>query len=250
MTEELAATEGLAMVGFAWKDLERYETVKRAANRADRTPVVDPRTEYLKARFGENVYDEGASVFVERSGGMLYSPGDYTRSKHKAGTLAYSEWSTTDGVTDTTHLDDGTTAVDLRTNPEDYVLQLDYFRFKNLPDINPPSGSTYIRAQTEPFNDEMKISEDRMIHWLQRFGVNQENDHHPIQLHASGHASGIEIQKMINQIKPKILIPIQTNNPGAFENPSGEVIAPTTGKHITILQLFAIRSLSYSSHCD
>ena len=227
-------TDGLAMVGFAWKDLERYETVRLAAERAGRTPVFDPRLAYLAARLGTSVYDDGASVFVERSGDMLYSPGDYTRAKHKLGDLPVSEWDNSDGVTDTTHLERGTTATEIRRNPENYVLHLDYYRFKNLPDLDPPAGSTFVRAQTEPFNEGMELSEERLINWLEHFGINPDRGHEPIQIHASGHACGTEIQAMIDAIEPRVLVPIHTEAPGAFENEAGEVRTPEEGVPIDL----------------
>ncbi|MFW6117693.1 MAG: MBL fold metallo-hydrolase [Thermoproteota archaeon] len=87
LTEIIEEAEGLVMVAFAWKDLERYETVKEAALSAGRVPVFDPRLAYLEAQLGDSVYQEGGRVFLERSSSMLYSPGDYTRSKHKAGEI-------------------------------------------------------------------------------------------------------------------------------------------------------------------
>lgn len=234
LTDVIAETEGLVMVGFSWKDLERYETVRTAAHRAGRIPVFDPRLAYLNARLGGSIYDDDARAFVERTDSMLYSPGDYTRSKHKAGELPISEWDANDGVVDTVHLDEGVTATDIRDSPHRYVLQLDYYRFQNLVDLAPLSGSRYVRAQTEPFNTEMELSADRLTNWLRQFGINEANDYEPIQIHASGHASGPELQEMINKIKPKTLIPIHTEHPELFENPSGTIVDPTLGKAITI----------------
>lgn len=58
----------------------------------------------------------------------------------------------------------------------------------------------YVRAQTEPFNDEMKLSEGRLTKWLKQFGINAAHYHEPIQIHASGHATGFEILEMIKKI--------------------------------------------------
>jgi ribonuclease J len=234
LTSAIDDAEGLAMVGFSWKDLERYETVRQAAHRKDRTPVFDPRCAYLKARLGESIYDEGARAFVERSGSMLYSPGDYTRGKHKAGEMPISEWDSRGGVTDTKHLDEGVTAVDINRNPSEYVLHLDYYRFQNLIDLDVPEGSVYVRAQTEPFNDEMELSEDRLTNWLECFGINADRDHEPIQIHASGHAAGPEIREMIDKIEPRTLVPIHTEHPEAFENPHGDIVEPSIGSEFSV----------------
>jgi ribonuclease J len=130
---------------------------------------------------------------------------------------------------DTTHLIKGKKASDIQKNPDKYVLHLDYFRFKNLLDINPPRDSVYVRAQCEPFDDEMKLSEQRMINWLRRFGINENNNFKPYQIHASGHASGKELQEFIDNIKPRKLIPIHTEKPELFSNKTGEVIKPALG---------------------
>ncbi|MFW5907580.1 MAG: MBL fold metallo-hydrolase [Candidatus Natronoplasma sp.] len=232
LADTFSDVDGLAMVGFAWKDLERYETVKRAAEEVGRTPVFDPRLAYLKARLDKSIYKEGAKAFVERTENMLYSPGDYTRVKHKVGEIPVSEWSSRADVKDTKHLNNGVTAVDIREDPGDYVLQLDYYRFKNLIDLDPPEGSIYVRAQAEPFNPEMELSEGRLINWLQHFGINEDNGNEPIQIHASGHACGPELQELIDAIKPKKLIPIHTEHPEEFENDSGEVRSPRKAEAI------------------
>ena len=216
LAEKFEETSGLVIVAFAWKDLERYETVKKAALSTDRIPVFDPRLAYLKARLGKSVYQEGAKVFLERSNSMLYSPGDYVRSKHKAGEISVSEWSSKSGVKDTVHLKEGVAATELRENGSEYVLHLDYYRFKNLVEINPPKGTVFIRAHAEPFNPEMELSSKRLKNWLKHFKINPNMDYEPVTIHASGHASGPEILEMIQKIKPKQLFPIHTKSPQLF----------------------------------
>ncbi len=111
---------------------------------------------------------------------------------------------------------------------------MDYFRFKNLLDIDPPNDSVYVRAQCEPFNPRMDLSETRMINWLKHFGINERNDFEPYQIHASGHASGIELQEFIRNIKPEKLVPIHTTKPKLFYNEAGDVINPELQSKITI----------------
>lgn len=224
------SADGLVIVAFAWKDLERYETLREVADAVDRQLVVDPRLAYLKARLGESIYAEGVRAFVERSDSMTYSPADYTRSKHKAGEIPIDDWDSDEGVTDTTHLHNGVKVPEINDSPSHFILQLDYYRFKNLVDLELPDGSIFIRAQTEPFNEEMELSEERLINWLRHFGLNSENDHEPYQTHASGHAAGVDIQRMINQIEPKTLIPIHTEYPRAFDNPAGDNIELAEGE--------------------
>jgi len=184
----------------------------------------------LLARIGRNAYDEGARVFLERCGSMLYSPGDYSNSKHKVGDMPLSEWSSKPNVVvDTKHLENGISALELSENPSSYVLHLDYFRFKNILDFALPEGSVFVRAQCEPFNPKMELSQKRMIRWLKHFKINADNEYRPYQIHASGHASGPEIQEMIDKIKPKLLVPVHTQHPEMFRNPAGNIHMPEKG---------------------
>ncbi len=229
LTDYAADTAGLVLVAFAWKDLERYETLLEVADAVDRQLVVDPRLAALRAQLGGSIYDDGAKAFVERSGSMLYSPTDYVRTKHKAGEQL--DW---ENEPDVTHLENGVTAAELNDAPHRYIVQLDYYRFKNLVDFELPEGSVFIRAQTEPFNTEMELSDQRLQNWLEHFGLNAENDHEPYQTHASGHAAGVDLLDLIDKLQPRTLVPIHTEHPDAFENEHGDIVEPTVGEPITI----------------
>ncbi len=92
----------------------------------------------------------------------------------------------------------------------------------------------FVRAQCEPFNPKMELSQERMERWLKHFNINAKNDWKPYQIHASGHASGPEIQEMINKIKPKLLVPVHTEKPELFRNPAGEVHSPKKGVEVSV----------------
>ena len=236
LTKIFSEAEGLVMVGFTWKDIDRYETVRDAAIKSGRIPVFDPRLAYLLARIGRNIYDENATVFLERCGCMLYSAGDYSNSKHKVGDMPLSMWSSKrDNIfVDTKHLDKGVSAIELNKDPSNYVLHLDYFRFKNILDFELPKGSNFVRAQCEPFNPKMELSAKRLTRWLKFFDINAQNEYKPYQIHASGHASGPEIQEMIDKIKPKMLVPVHTTHPELFKNSAGVVFSPELGVEKTV----------------
>ena len=227
-------TESLVIVGFAWRDLERYETVRKAAQQTGRTPIFDARVAYLLARLGKDIYAEGGGVFLERTGSLLYSPSDYMNVKHDLGPMDKKEWDTKEKIVDTTHLTKGTKASDIQKTPDKYLLHLDYYRFKNLLDLNPPEGSIYVRAQCEPFDPEMELSEKRMVNWLRHFKINQKNNFRPYQIHASGHASGKELLEFIENIKPKNLIPVHTEKPQLFRNKTRKVTRPNPGTTIRV----------------
>ncbi|MFP4050943.1 MAG: MBL fold metallo-hydrolase RNA specificity domain-containing protein [Thermoplasmata archaeon] len=213
-------TEGAVFVGFSWKDLTRYETVLRAAKETGRTFVISPKTAYL-CKHLEGICTnqikgperkDSVKVYLSRKRNMLYSPADYKCNKYTAGYKA--DWD--DGI-DLTHLENGIKAPEISKNPEKYIVFMDFYHIKELLDLDEMSDSIYIRAKSEPFNEEMKLSENRLINWLEKFKINQENDNRPYQIHASGHASGPEIADMIEKIDPKTVIPVHTERPDVFE---------------------------------
>ena len=100
---------------------------------------------------------------------------------------------------------------DIRDNQKDFVFYCNFFQLKELIDVRPNKGSSYIRSLVEPFNEDMELDEKRVNNWMNHFGLSPMH-----QIHASGHAPGTEIGRMIRGIKPKKLIPVHTEHPKEF----------------------------------
>ncbi len=217
--EEVIESSGVVYVGFSWKDLTRYETIKSVAEETGRTFLISPKTAYLlkkiskaTSRFVDIEKEKNVDVYIPRKGSLIFSKGDYTRSKVFAG---YSvDWK--EDRLDHTHLENGLNAYDVSSEPEEYIVFMDFYDLVELIDIGDVPGSIYIRAQSEPFNQEMELDEERLINWLRKFRINDEQQNRPIQIHASGHACGPEIIDMIKYISPKYVIPVHTEKPEYF----------------------------------
>ena len=78
-------------------------------------------------------------------------------------------------------------------------------------DVRPSDGSSYIRSSTEPFDQEMRLDEKRVIGWLKHFGLvtSQKQWNHT---HVSGHGDGTQIKEVIDGAKSKKVVPIHTVN--------------------------------------
>ncbi len=239
----VSRTGGLAMVGFAWKDVTRYKTMKHVAERTGRTLVISAKLAFLLNRLRDreelditSVADEKAvKVYVERKGGMLYSKADYVNSKYDIGYGVQWDKKDPDSI-DVEHLENGVRAYQIGEAPSRYLVHLDYYDFNELLDLKPPPGSTYIRASSEPFNDEMRLDEARLKRWLEHFDINAPT-HEPCYVHASGHASGTEIAQLIHDINPKVVFPVHTEHPDAFRDivPKGtKVVTPRTGEQYKV----------------
>ncbi|HID74223.1 MAG TPA: MBL fold metallo-hydrolase [Thermoplasmata archaeon] len=238
LRERFERVWGLVLIDFSWKDTTRFETVRDAAAHAGRTLVINARLAYLLHRLrmdpGTNV-----KVFLKRRDSCLYSPSDYTRAKHEYGPS--TDW---DEAIDSTHYDDGLVAEQIRADPGRYVLMLSYYDLGQLFDFADAEGqipgSLFIKAQCEPFSDEMEIDEERLINWLDMFGVGYFLGKTPLpdgctnpqcsrlhqrveRSHVSGHASRPELLELISLLGPKVVIPVHTESPEAFLDIASEL---------------------------
>jgi ribonuclease J len=102
------------------------------------------------------------------------------------------------------------TAADITKNPSKYMIILNFWYFSDLIDLKPKNG-LYIHSLSEPFNEEMEISYDRMKNWLAHFDIEF------FQSHCSGHINGDDLKELITTVHPKKLYPIHTEHPGLFQ---------------------------------
>jgi len=256
IAEEIAETNGLVFVDFSWKDTTRYDTISKAAESCGRTFVINARLAYVLNKLGLTPLPDYVKVFLKRKGSCLYSPADYSQHKHEYGYSVDREtW-----TTDSSHYDHGLVAEEIKSNPGKYVLMLSYYDLGQLFDLADENGkiqgSRYIRAQCEPFCDEMELDEERFINWLDAFGIGYRLGETPLpfgcsnpecsklkrridRAHVSGHASRPELQELISKISPMTLIPVHTERPAVFGElvraigKDIEVIIPELGKTYT-----------------
>ena len=234
ITKEIAETDGLVLVDFSWKDTTRYETITKAAKSCARTFVINARLAYLLNKLGQTPLPETVKVFLKRKASCIYSPNDYSAQyKHEYGfSIDKDTW-----TEDSSHYDNGLVADEIKSNPSGYVLMLSYYDLGQLFDLADENGnipgSRYIRAQCEPFSDEMELDEERFINWLDAFGIEYELGETPVpdgcsnpnctklrkrivRSHVSGHASRPELKELIVKLNPELLFPVHTERPDIF----------------------------------
>jgi len=99
----------------------------------------------------------------------------------------------------------------------------------NLFKLKPLPGSLYIFSTSEPATEEEEFNLEREVNTAQLLGLLFYH------VHASGHASPLDLMEMVRQIKPKKLIPIHTEVPNAFVkifSECSDVVIPQKGKAI------------------
>ncbi|MHA2295339.1 MAG: MBL fold metallo-hydrolase [Candidatus Hodarchaeales archaeon] len=217
----LKKTKGLAIINFPSRDVDRLISLHQSAKNTDRQLLVN----FAQANLLENlsmsdsaeypvIEDEGIAIYAEpKSWFLINKKNPLTEIEHKIERKDYEE-ETKDQI-----LKDYTTwerkllekeecvvkTAEIRKNSSKYLLYCPYFVFEHLIDIKPDSGS-FLWSKTIPFTEEMEMDKVRLDRWSQHFGLKRYS------LHASGHASGLDLQRMINTIKPKKLIPIHTEH--------------------------------------
>jgi ribonuclease J len=226
--------EGLIVVETSAADVDRIRTIGEVAHKIGRELLLDPRQAYLvyeleKSKLVSNLPNPSNSfVLMDRRklGKRFKLPTD--SEDKEAGKKGRDHWQQ--------ELFEMSEEVywgpegreEIRKSADNFLLctsnatlrlvELGYER---------PFGSSFILSKSEPFNEEMAISFDKLLHWLGLLGIEEY-----YQIHVSGHASKEEIGELIERVKPKKLFPVHTDHPGLFKEiyPKDKIIEPTKGK--------------------
>lgn len=213
-TQIIRETHGLAVVNFPSRDLARLKTFQDIAKKTGRKLVLSFKQAYILEQFSEiggnypGLDDPQLCFFANRKSWGLIGRDDYPDNIREQD---YRTW-------EREYLNRKNTVNyrDLKNHQDEYMFYCNYFQLNELIDIEPSPGSRYIRSITEPFNEEMWLNLERAKNWLNLYKLDlyglDEND----QIHASGHASGPEIFKMLEHIKPKTIYPVHTETPKTF----------------------------------
>lgn len=147
---------------------------------------------------------------------------------------------------------------DVRNHPGDYILAFSLGDMVDLLDLQflmgKRPGGVYIFSNSGAYDDEQSVDLLRLWEWAQHLeltmvGLRLEGGGPPlggppprvsteVGYHASGHASASDLLEFVEAVRPKVLIPIHTENPGWWaEHLHGSEITiklPQTGQPVTI----------------
>jgi len=204
--------DNLVVADFAYKDLDRFMTFYSVAKENDRKIVISKRHAYLLEELQSvpalrkgvpPIDDENILIYVDRKDTGRFEKSDYDTWERKyldMSNAAKPDW--------------------IHENQGKVVVCLTFFDMNELIDIAPNLGSIYVHSTSEPHNEEQIIDEQRLNNWIDFFRLPKYH------FHCSGHASGMEIQKIIQTINPKELIPIHTEQPEFFKKMHDNVKMP------------------------
>jgi len=221
LTQVIARANGLVFVEHPTRDLDRVTTICEAAKTNNREFVVPLKLAYL-------IEAMGALAPFSLNDVKILVP------KKSWGLIAKEEidWSLVEQDYETWERDyikreNAITCTELQRNPEHYVVSMSLWEINQLTDIK-PKAAIWIKSSCEPFSDEMELDEERKRNWLAHFGITE------YAAHASGHASGPEMNAMITAINPDRVYPVHTEHPEVFKEFFNNVALVEQGKRYMI----------------
>ncbi len=214
-------TKGLVIADFTARNIERLRTFRDIAKARGRQLVITTKDAYTLERMhviDPNIPtpgDDGIAILKEPQGNTPSWEKDVCE-KHETCFVQAKE---------------------IRKSPGSYVLCLSYWDISNLIDIE-PEGGTYIYSASEAYNEEQEIDAERLCNWLDHFGLKRVGGLPGAEkgpYHASGHADGPALEKVIEEIGAKKIMPVHTEHPEWFEERWGDrLIMMKEGVSVTV----------------
>ena len=195
LTAVISQTKGLVITGFAPADVDRMNTFHRVAKATDRILVLTARQAFLVDELVEKGLFRGFDL-ASRNVRIFRKEKKTTAQFEKRLAEKYG-----DGVVD---------AEGVKAMQSEAILVASLTDMLALPAIDPMPGSVYVLSSSEPINEEMEISFEKLMGWLTRYGL-------PLfQVHASGHATAHDLRMAVETIRPRKVFLVHTANPGLY----------------------------------
>src|SRR5574341_1325693 len=210
----VSSTDRLVLVDFNFKDVDRLRTFYNIAKENERKFVVKLSDAYFLKWLSKDpklnvpdVDDESIVIYMPKKGSGTYSDSDY-KGKEEQCVGRNNAW----------------TAEQIAVKESKVLCAIGFFSFTALIDIRPDPGAVYIHSASEPYNEEQVIDKKRIDNWIDHFGMNK------FQSHCSGHARGRDLIEAVTEINAKMLFPIHTEYPDAYNGTVSKLTIVEEGK--------------------
>ncbi len=188
-------SEGIVLANFASTDIDRINSFYRIAKKNGRCLAVSLKQAYLLEALRE---DKGLRIPNLNDEQMLiFRKSKKTRSKWETEIMEkYAE--KVKG------------AFEVSKQQCNLILALSFYDLEELVAIQPEPGSCYILSASEPFNEEMEIDFERLVNWLDHYGLPQYH------VHVSGHIMPLQLKSFLKEIGASKIFPVHTENAELF----------------------------------
>jgi len=186
-------TSGLVLADFARADVDRFKSFYGAAKQNGRFLAITLRQAYLLNKLSmdphldaPNPRDKNLLIF-QKAKKRYYA---WEREVLKSGKVVDSS--------------------EIAEMQDKVVLVASFYDLEELIEIKPVPESCYILSASEPVNEEMEIDFNKLINWLEHYGLPQ------YCAHISGHIMPLQLKEALKTIKPKRIFPIHGEHPELF----------------------------------
>jgi ribonuclease J len=215
--ELISDTDKLAIVSFYPKDVDRMRTFRDVARVTGRKFVVSAKVANLLEALKDDpniespdpLTDENMLIYVRK----MASP---DRVKYEKRYIDLRPGN--DHVVDSEYV---------KEHQTELIFHTDFFQLAELIDVGPQPHSLFIRSKSEPFEED-DVQEQVLQNWMDRFQLDFDS------AHASGHASMQEIITIVDEIAPKVVIPVHTEHPTLFKKAEPKVLLPKARQAIAL----------------
>ena len=207
--EEVRQAKGLVLADFGPRNVERLLIFAGIAREVGRALVVLPKDAYLLK--AANLADPSIPSIRDIPDLLVYDEPKLSTDRWEKAIRQECQSSLV-------------SPSQVQRRQDQYILCFSFYDLNKLPTIKPKPGSLYIYSSHEAFNEELQLDFRRLRSWIEHFGMRwvglplEELDWGvPTEqqgLHASGHADGRSLAKLIREVSPAILIPIHTEERG------------------------------------
>ena len=187
-------TSGLAMVHCSSQNIDRVVSVMRASKRTGRKLVIDLYTAVIleatgNSKIPQSDWDDLALFVPWKQGRMVVENAWFRKmGRHSQNRIKIDA---------------------IKDQPGKYTL---LFRPLHQPDLTRGEcleGASYIYSQWEGYWERGEF--DGVKQWLEKHGIDKQS------IHTSGHASPVDLKKLVQALKPGKVVPIHTFKPEHYE---------------------------------
>ena len=191
--ELVSKSKNLILVSFSLADFDRLRTFYDIAKKTDRKLVIPMKLAFMihrtRGKFKTiDLKDPDVSIYCREKKTM------YEWEKEVMNSYSNVMCCT-----------------DVEKEQEKMIMIASFYDMNEMCEIKPKTGSLFIESQSEPFNEEMELDHDKLLNWLECYGLPLYN------IHCSGHAYPHQLKEAIEKIAPKKVFLIHTERPRLYQ---------------------------------
>jgi len=195
LNDIVGQTDGIVLAEFAYADVDRFNSFYRVAKKNRRCLAISLRQAYLL-----NVLRSDKRLHLPD----LNDPNILIFRKSKARSYKWEK------QISERFADKVKSAFDLSKQQCKVILALSFYDFEELVEIHPEAGSCFVLSASEPFDEEMEIDFEKLVNWLEHYGLPQYH------VHVSGHIMPLQLKSVLRQINAANVFPVHTQNAELF----------------------------------